>query len=233
MTRLPLPSVPFEPDWLPRAAKYFPAIGIGIGLFSGAVLLVAARLWPQPIPAVLAIAAGLLLTGALHEDGLADAADSLGGRTREQRLAIMKDSRLGSYGALALLVCLGLQAASLAVLPALSAAAALVGAHAGGRLAAVLVMAAQSYAGDRAAAKVEHAEDRPSRREQVVALVFGLAPLFLLGPGPAVAAALLAAGAGALAAFRLCRVLRGYTGDVLGAVIAMTQTAFLLGAAIR
>src|SRR4051812_10900551 len=117
MTRLPLPAIAFEPDWLARSAKYFPLVGILVGLISGAVLLVAAHLWPQPIPAILAVAAALVLTGALHEDGLVDTADSLGATTRERRLAIMKDSSIGAYGALALVVCLGLRVAALSALP--------------------------------------------------------------------------------------------------------------------
>ncbi|MDB5590403.1 adenosylcobinamide-GDP ribazoletransferase, partial [Enterovirga sp.] len=134
LTRLPLPRVEIEPDWLPRCAKYLPAVGALVGLLAAAMLLAAGALWARPVPEILALLAGLLVTGALHEDGLADSFDALGGTTRESRLAIMKDSRLGTFGVLAVLAALALQVAALSGLHLLSGAAALVAAHAGGRL---------------------------------------------------------------------------------------------------
>lgn len=230
MTRLPVAPSSLDPDWLARSAKYFPLVGILVGTVAAAVLAGAATLWPVPLPALLAVGAVLLLTGALHEDGLADCADSLGGRTREARLAIMKDPRLGVFGALALLLAIGVSVGALSSLPVRAAAAALVASHAGGRLAAVLVMATSSYAGDRAASKVEHGSSRPWRGEVAVAALFGLVPLLLLAPERAVLGlALGAAAAGILAVF-MRRTLGGYTGDVLGATIASFAVGFLLGA---
>lgn len=230
LTRLPVPAVGFEPDWLPRSAKFFPLIGIAVGLVAAATLLLASRVWPDPIPAILAVAAALILTGALHEDGLADSADGLGGATREARLAIMKDSRLGTYGVLALVLVLALRVAALTVMPVWIAAVTLIAAHAASRLAAVAVMGRTSYAGDRGAAKIVHAPAGPRPGEVALAVLIGLAPLLALPAGRAVAAALLAAGVGIVVAVRLCRGLGGYTGDVLGAVVASVETAFLLGA---
>jgi adenosylcobinamide-GDP ribazoletransferase len=232
LTRLPVPAVRFEPDWLPRSAKFFPLVGIGIGLVAAATLLLASRVWPDPIPAILAVSAALLLTGALHEDGLADSADGLGGASREARLAIMKDSRLGTYGVLALALVLVLRIAALTALPLWTAAVSLIAAHAASRLAAIALMWRASYAGDRDAAKVVHATDRPRPGEVAMAILIGLAPLLALPAGRAVAATLLAAGVGIVVAVRLCRGLGGYTGDVLGAVVASVETAFLLGAAM-
>nr|WP_281411513.1 adenosylcobinamide-GDP ribazoletransferase [Enterovirga sp. DB1703] len=231
LTRLPVRPRRHDPEWLPRGAKYFPLVGLAVGCIGAAILLLAARLWPAPLPQMLALGATILATGAFHEDGLADCADGLGGRSRERRLEIMKDPRLGAFGALALLLCLGLQAASLAALPVAVAAAALVGAHAAGRLAAVLVMAAFPYAGEIAASRIEHRPDGPSRGEVALALLFGLAPLLLLAPERAALGALLGAAAAFLAARTLCRGLGGYTGDVLGATVVICQTALLLGVA--
>jgi adenosylcobinamide-GDP ribazoletransferase len=231
MTRLPTPAIPYDPDWLPRAAKYFPLTGILIGVIAAAVLVAAERIWPNPIPALLALGAGILITGALHEDGVADSADSLGGRTREARLAIMKDSRIGTFGVLALLLALALQAAALASMPAWIGAAYLVAAHAGARLAAVIVMKLAPYAGDRAVAKVEHAPDRPGAGETIIALLLGLLPLFAMSGDRAMPGLALGTLAALAVARRLCRGLGGYTGDVLGAVVVAFSTGFLLGAA--
>src|SRR3569832_2519825 len=93
LTVIPAPAADgIEDEWLMRAAKYFPLVGIIVGAISAAVLLLASKLWIGFLPPLLAVAASVALTGALHEDGLADTADGLGGgRSREARLAIMKD----------------------------------------------------------------------------------------------------------------------------------------------
>ena len=228
LTRVPVPGLRYDPDWLPGAAKHFPLVGIAIGLSSAAVLLGASQWWGGAVPAILAVAASLLITGALHEDGLADSADGLGGATREARLAIMKDSRLGTYGALALIVCLGLRVAALSAMPVALAAAALVAAAAAGRFASLPLMRWMPYAGDLAAAKV--APGRPSRGGLAWAAAIGLAPFLALPPNAALPAVALGLAAGALAAWLLCRGLGGQTGDILGAVTAIVETAVLLGA---
>lgn len=231
LTRLPVAPAEYHPDWLPRSAKYFSLVGIVVGCAAAGTLLGAGRLWPSPLPEILAVAAAILLTGALHEDGLADCADGLGGKTREARLAIMKDSRLGSFGALALLLCLALQVSALAALPPWIGAAALVGAHTGGRLAAFAVMAAYPYGGDIASSRIAHEGERPRGAEIAIACMFGLAPLLLLPPGRAGVALVLGGVAATIASRRLCRPLGGYTGDVLGGTVAVFQTGFLIGAA--
>jgi adenosylcobinamide-GDP ribazoletransferase len=143
----------------------------------------------------------------------------------------MKDSRLGTYGAVALLLCLALQASSLSVLPAPLAAACLLAAHATGRLAPVLIMARMAYAGDAGASRIEHRDDRLRAGEVAVAVTIAALPFLLLPVELGIAGLALGAGAAALASWRLCRTLGGYTGDVLGATVAVFQTFFLLGAA--
>ena len=231
LTRLPVRPLSYDANWLPRGAKYFPLVGVLVGCLGAAVLLLASAVWPAPLPQILALAATLLATGALHEDGLADCADSLGGSSREKRLAIMKDSRLGTYGALALMITLGLQVAALAALSATLGALCLVAAHAAGRLGPVLVMAAGPYAGDPAASRIEHRPERPEAGEIALAALFGLAPLALVPSGWAALGVLIGGAAASLFAFSLCRPLGGYTGDVLGGVVVVFQTAFLLGVA--
>ncbi len=234
LTRLPVAPSRYDPDWLARGARYFPLVGLAVATIQAAVLLAAAALWPGPVPAVLALAAGLLVTGAFHEDGLADTADGWGGVTAERRLAIMTDSRIGTYGTVALVAALAIQAASLSVPDPLLAAAALVGAGAVGRFAAVVVMARLPYAG--AGRKVAHPAERPGRGELVIAggvAATGLLPLAILAP-PSLVPAL---AGGALLAWLpvrgTLRLLGGHTGDVLGAVATLFATGFLLGAAAR
>ena len=234
LTRLPTPSPGWSDDLLARSARYFPAVGLLVGGLSAAVFAVARWIWPSgALPAILAVAAGVLATGGFHEDGLADTADGLGGgQTREQRLAIMKDSRLGSYGALALGMALALRIGALAALgPPARAAAALVCAHALARAAAVLGMALLPYAADPAASKLKPAARGVRPEEVLIALTVGLAPLALL-PLPAALAGLGLGTAAALwPALAGRRLIGGCTGDVLGAIEQACETGVLLGLA--
>src|SRR5437868_6986695 len=141
LTRLPTPSLDdFQGDWLARSARYFPLVGQIVGLISAAVWLGASRLWPGLPAAVLAVGAGVLVTGAFHEDGLGDTADGLGGgQDAGRRLAIMKDSRIGTYGTLALGLITAVRVAALAGLSPMAGAVALVAAHGLARAAGVVV----------------------------------------------------------------------------------------------
>ncbi|MBE7416989.1 MAG: adenosylcobinamide-GDP ribazoletransferase [Ideonella sp.] len=252
LTRLPAPAWVgrdgWQPEWLNRAVRHFPLVGAAVGLLAGAVAYGAYQLWPPWVAATLAVAATLWLTAAFHEDGLADTFDALlGAAPRERALAIMKDSRIGTYGAAALGLGLLLRVALLAELLArdpLLAAAACVAAHAGARACAVTLMAALPYAGDEA-----HAKAKPLARAVrgadagwaiaigvlalVLALVPALAAVQQASPAPAVASV---AAAGVLALGTLVLVLRawllrrlgGYTGDALGACEQLGEIALWL-----
>lgn len=121
LTRVPLPGPATTADDLPPAVAWYPLVGAAVGAAIGGAYLGLAQGFPAPVAAVLAVAAGLLLTGGFHEDGATDAGDGLGGGwTRERVLEIMKDSRIGAYGAMALWCLLSLRAASLVALGALA-----------------------------------------------------------------------------------------------------------------
>lgn len=235
LTRIPAPPLAgFQPDWIARSARWFPLVGQMVGAVSALALVVAAGPWGPWIAALLAVAAGVALTGAFHEDGLADTADGLGGgQTRARRLEIMKDSRLGTYGAVTLGLALALKVAAIASLTQaslLTAAVAVVAAHGLGRTAAVTAMAVLPYAGDPDLAK-EGRPDRPSAVGVFVAVAVGLWPLAGLPPLAglgATAAGLLVAAIPAGLAWRL---LGGRTGDVLGAVEQAFEIGFLLALA--
>lgn len=118
LTRVPVPAwVGYQPQWLQDCLRYFPVVGAFVGLIGALVLATAAVWWPPSVAVVLSMACTVWLTGGFHEDGLADTCDALGGTvTKERALEIMKDSRIGSYGTLALALTLGLKAATLIAL---------------------------------------------------------------------------------------------------------------------
>jgi adenosylcobinamide-GDP ribazoletransferase len=174
------------------------------------------------------------MTGGFHEDGLADTADGLGGgQTRARRLEIMKDSRLGSYGALTLGLTLALRVAALAMLVAVSpwlAAVSLVASHGLGRAAAVGAMALMPYGGDPGMAK-EGRPDRASVAGLAVAVLVALWPLALLPVAAGVVGVAAGLAVGAVPAWQAQRLIGGRTGDVLGAVEQMFEVGFLLAVA--
>ena len=234
LTRLPTPQLKgWAPDWIARSAVYYPMVGAMVGCLCAGVFWLASLAWSGALPALLAIGAGVCFTGAFHEDGLADAADGLlGGATPERRLAIMKDSRIGSYGALALGLTLGAKVLALGSTPVWLGACGLIAAHACARSAAVGVMWALPYAGDRSAAKLApDARVRPG--EMMLAAGLGLLSLLLIPPArglEALAAGIVAAGLVALVARRK---IGGWTGDVAGAAEQVFEAAFLLALAAR
>lgn len=235
LTRIPTPPlVGFRSEWIQQSARYYPLVGQIVGALSALVIYGAAQVWSAWIAALLAVAAGVVLTGGFHEDGLADTADGLGGGlTRARRLEIMKDSRLGSYGALALGLTLALRVAALAMLTQVSpllAAVALLAAHGLGRAAAVMAMTIMPYGGDPGMAK-EGRPDRASLAGLTVAVLTALWPLSFFTPamgGGGVALGLLL---GAVPAWLAWRLIGGRTGDVLGAVEQAFEVGFLLGVA--
>lgn len=230
MTRLPLTAPPARP--LAASAWAFPVAGWAVGAAAGAVLLLASETGFPPLAcALLALAAAAWLTGALHEDGLADLADGLGAsRFRERILAVMRDSRIGSFGVLALVLVVALKAAALAGMPDPGTAAlALIAAHGLARALIVPVMwlAAPARA-DGLGAGAGRAEASTAAR----ALGLGaLVPFLLIDPASAFWMAVLATAAAAVTAWLANRRLGGATGDVLGAVEQVAETAALLAAA--
>lgn len=233
-TRLPVPGwVGHSVEQLDRSARYFPLVGMLIGGIGAATTLAALHFWPPAIAVLLGMAATLLATGAFHEDGLADTIDGCGGGwTRAQVLAIMKDSRIGSYGALGIVLALLLKFSllrELAVLPAPTFALALVAGHAVSRFASTTLIFFLDYARDDDTAKSKPLATRMSGGELAVAALFGIAPGLLLPTAQAAAALVLVACLTLLAARYFVRRLGGYTGDCLGATQQLTELAFYLG----
>jgi adenosylcobinamide-GDP ribazoletransferase len=230
LTRVPTGAGVREPGELVRFVPWFPVVGAGVGLVVGGVAAGAMWLLPPLPAAAVAVVAGVVLTGAFHEDGLGDTADAFGGgRDRDGTIRILQDPRLGTFGVLAVAASLLLRVASVAALAPAAALAALPAAHALGRAAAVAAMAAFPVAGGSG---LGAAYARAlSRRRALLGLAAGLAvAVALLG-----VVALWAATAVAVAAFLLGRLavrrIGGITGDVLGAVEQLGEILVLLAAA--
>jgi adenosylcobinamide-GDP ribazoletransferase len=236
LTRLPVAPEPIAAgSSLGASVVMFPVVGALIGLLGGGGYALAFWLGLPPLPAATAaLATTIWLTGALHEDGLADVADGFGGgRRREDKLRIMRDPRIGSYGALALVLGLLARAGALAALAApADVMAALVAAGAASRAALAAVMTTLPVA--RADGLAASAGRPHPLRTAAAVLVAALIAVVLLGK--AAAAALLAgAGAAFAVAWLARRQIGGHTGDVLGAVQQLTEIGVLLGtvAALR
>jgi len=232
LTRLPIPHAHDAEGFL-RAMRVFPLVGAVIGLAVGCLLLVLLELHLPPIAAAtLAIGAGALVTGALHEDGLADVADGFGGgRDKEAKLAIMRDSRLGTFGTLALLTGFTARLAALAAIPSARAIVALVTAHALARATLPALSLALPFArSDGLAAGA----GQPDAAVVAVALGLGaLIALICLPVGTALAAMFVTALGAAAVAWLAMRQIGGVTGDVLGAAEQVGETLVLLLLAAR
>jgi len=233
LTRLPLaPLAAIAPGREAEALRAAPIVGLALGLGGGLVFALARGLGLGPaLAGLLALATMIAASGALHEDGLADFADALGGGSPEARLAIMRDSRLGSYGVLALLLTLGLRAGALAEIARPGAAALALAAAAAGSRAVMPLLAflLEPARPEGFAAKL----GRPSQEAALTAAALGAAAsLALLGIAAGIVAAA-AAGAAACGIAALARArLGGYTGDVLGAAQQAAEVAILLVAAV-
>ncbi|MCA1858417.1 adenosylcobinamide-GDP ribazoletransferase [Massilia oculi] len=234
-TRLPIPRwVGFEQEWLHHASRYFPLVGIVVGAIGASVYAAAALFLPAPVAAVLSTAATIYATGAFHEDGFADSCDGLGGgMTRERVLEIMKDSRVGAYGAIGVVCILGAKCTALAMLPPASAMGALLLAHPLSRLAATSLIWRMEYAREEGKAK-PLAERMTTAEFGIASLTVAIAASLLLVSGTldvyALLAALVAAGyATWWLARKFARRIGGYTGDCLGAVQQLAEAAIYLG----
>ena len=247
-TRVPVTGklaawVGFSPQMLRAAAAHLPAIGWIAGGVAAAVFVAVGAGLPGVagalVAAVLSTVATVMLTGAFHEDGLADVADGLGGSaSRERALEIMKDSRIGAFGAVALVLALGLKFGLLAALAARGldvAAVSIVGAHVLSRLAPLFLIRWLPYVGDSSGSKAKPLADAISGGALFVAVLWAAPAVVLLlcahdavHVGAALVALVLAGG---WMARLFVRRLQGFTGDGLGATQQVCELAIYLALA--
>ncbi len=231
-TRVPVPRwVGFERAYLNAAARYFPLVGVMVGGIAALVLLAALRVLPLGVAVLLSMAATLVLTGAFHEDGLADCADAFGGGyTRDDVLRIMHDSRIGAFGAIALVIALALKWQTLASTPPLIAAWLLIAAHAASRVFAISYLVTLDYV--RAEGKAKPVAQRMSAGSFLIAMIFGVPWLFVIDwKFACLTLALLTVLRWAMGRYFVKRI-GGYTGDCLGfAQQAFELAIYLIGLA--
>lgn len=246
-TRIRVPrSIGHEPGYLEKAAKYFPLVGWVVGGISVLVFLVFSRLLSTDIGILASMIAGLLTTGAFHEDGFADVCDGFGGGwTKEKILLIMKDSRVGAFGVIGLIVILGGKFLLLRELPSFTPEfnqpvhlifynyryfiGAVMTAHSLSRLMPVIALFWMDNVTDP-----EHSKSKPvtSRKlapgELLAAILFGILPLVFF-PWPFWLVILPAAWTTYELAKYFKKWIGGYTGDCLGAIQQVTEIAVYLG----
>jgi adenosylcobinamide-GDP ribazoletransferase len=227
--------VGYSPERLSQSIRYFPLIGGLLAIFMSAVYVLSALVLPQSVAVILTLAFGVWVTGAFHEDGWIDFCDAFGGhRDRAQTLLIMQDSRIGSYGAVAIVMLMAVKIEALVALDSSWVAVALLGAHVCSRLCAVLVMQTLPYAKPDDESKSKPIAVNLRWLDTLVALLLSVALMAM--------AVMLAddwrpfAWGGALAMLGMAslrrmmkRRLGGYTGDGLGAVQQVSEVLFYLG----
>ena len=244
-TRIPVPNfVDFQESDLNHSTKYFPLIGIIVGVIGAASFALSAEFLPQNIAVLISMATTIYLTGAFHEDGLADSADGLGGGWgREQIVTIMQDSRLGTYGAVALFLMLFAKFQLLNSLNSYFVSFALIAGHSLSRLSAVYIMASLNYT--KPEGKAKPLATQVNALDLTVATVFGLLPFFAIvgllvinnhSPSITIKFVLMALTPVALSwlwwRHKIYKWLGGYTGDALGAMQQIIELAFYFGLTI-
>jgi len=227
-TRVPVPRwVGFEREYLNAAARYFPLVGAMVGGVAALVYLAALRVFPAGVAVLLSMTATLVLTGAFHEDGLADCADAFGGGyTRDDVLRIMHDSRIGAFGAIALVIALALKWQTLAALPPMRATMLMIAAHAASRAFAISYLVTLDYV--RAEGKAKPVAQRMSVMSLALALAFGLPWLLWMGWRFTCVTVVVLASLRFIAGRYFVRRIGGYTGDCLGCAQQVFELAIYL-----
>ena len=225
-TRLPVPQT-LDYRQLPQSAVYLPLIGWVVGGSCALMFYLADWLWPQTVAVILALSTGILLTGALHEDGFADICDGFGGGMNKQRiLEIMKDSQVGVYGLLGLVLMLLLKISLLSSLPAVAVPLVLLSGHSLSRWSPLLLMKGYNYAREQHS-KASGAVYQPGFTELAFATIIASLPLALL-PALCVLTVIPVLLVTLLLGRYFHRHIGGYTGDCLGASQQVAETVFYL-----
>lgn len=231
-TRIPGPTwAGKDPARMDHANKYLPVIGLLVAAISALTLVAASQLFPADISIAIAMLASILITGAFHEDGLADACDGFGGGyEREQIIRIMRDSRIGTFGVIGLIGVLTLKFLCLRDLPLNQAILSLFISQSLSRLSSLAIMQSLPYASDQG--KIKAATSTWSWRDLLMGAAVGLLPIFFM-PQVALMSVLVVVVVFELGRRYFLRRLGGYTGDCLGAIQQITELCLLMGIVVQ
>ncbi len=229
-TRFPVKQIEgWSEEMLNKSTRYFPFIGILVGVVGAAIFFGAVQIFPVSIAVILSMAATIFFTGAFHEDGFADFCDGFGGGySKERILEIMKDSRIGTYGTVGLLMVLGVKFLALTQIEIARIPFILVAGHAVSRLFPVLLIYTSEYARLDATSKTKPIGKADSIFSLILVLAIGGATLFLLSWMEAVIGIALLATVFFIFRKYIIRKLDGYTGDILGALQQLCEVFFYL-----
>ena len=228
-TRLPVPAwVGHSSDALDRASRYFPAVGLVVGMIAALVFGLVSLFLPKTLAVLASMATTIYITGAFHEDGWSDMVDGIGGGWEKSRiLEIMKDSRIGSFGAVALVILLLSKFCALIELDPVMLPAALIAGHTFSRFCSTTLLRGLDYVRDEG--KSKPLATRIGWGELALAGFTTLFALRLLPLLPVLLGCIFAALATLFLARMFKRNIGGYTGDCLGATQQLSEVAFYCG----
>lgn len=232
-TRIPVPgNILFSADELNRSTRYFPFMGFVVGIAGALVFWGSGFIFPHAVAVIFSMVATIYITGAFHEDGFADFCDGFGGGyTKSKILEIMKDSRLGTYGAIGLFLILMLKFQCLSLFSGIDYIKILIAAHVFSRLSPVVIIYSTSYVREDAESKVKPIGHKGSLKTLLIAVITGILSLMLMPFSLVFLLILLGISVSIFIVFRryIIHKIGGYTGDVLGALQQLTEIGFYIG----
>lgn len=225
-SRIPTGKIDYSEENMTKAFRYFPLVGIIVGAMGGGVFWLFQWIFPPPVALLFAMAAMVLSTGAIHEDGLSDFFDGFGGgRDKERILAIMKESTIGTYGVIALILMFLLKFALLLSIGLPQMALTLVAAHASSRMMPIFMVNSSHYARTENS-KAMHTRKKIDTQSMLIALLFGLLPLVFMPWQVTLIVIPVYAMMMMLLKKYIEKKIGGFTGDVLGALQQFSELAF-------
>jgi adenosylcobinamide-GDP ribazoletransferase len=229
-TRIPCPKwVDHSEEYLNKANMYFPFIGWIVGGSSALIFWASSFLFPLSISVIFSIITSILITGAFHEDGFADVCDGFGGGwTKLKILEIMKDSRVGSYGVIGMILMLGTKFTALNQMNLHIIPAAMIAGHSISRFAAASVIFTHSYCRENEDSKAKPLAKKMTVTELIIAAIFGFLPLLFLWNYIFLFAVIPVFFVRLYLTHFFEKWIGGYTGDCLGAIQQVTEVVFYL-----
>lgn len=224
-TRIPVTRrLQYSPEMLNKSTRYFPFVGWIVGGSVALVYTLSAKVFPESISILLIMGAGIIITGAFHEDGFADVCDGFGGGwNKEDRLRIMKDSRIGAYGTIGIIMLLLTRFFLLFELSGANLFPILIAGHVLSRIVPVVVIFFGNYSRDDLTSKVKPIGQRISIGGFIFAICSGLLVLVLFPSFEFLTLPILPIGSGLLLMQYFSKRIGGYTGDCLGTIQQVSE----------